>query len=1155
MKLPKTPALVAGIFALMLLASIGHCATLVWTNTAGGVWGTSSNWFPNLVPGSSDDAIITNAGTFTVTLNTSLTVGSLTLGGSSGQQRLATAAYTLTLNSNSVVNGSGVLALDGGALNGSGALTVIGLLNWTGGQISPGYVVTVATNGTLVLAGVNGSGYVSFGVITNAGTVQLVSGNLQLENYYGGITGGLFNQASGVVELTADVSITAAYNTPVFVNQGTLVKSGGINTSTIYPYFINSGTVEANTGTISINGLGASFGAGCTFLGTGQTVLSANTVTLNGSLTSSNLVLAGANLSGSTALNGVLTWTSGQINSDCALTVTPGAVLTLAGVNGSAYVSFGVITNTGTVQLVSGNLQLENYYGGITGWLFNQPSGVVNLAADVSITAAYNTPELVNQGTVLKSGGTHTSAIQPYLNNSGTVEANTGTINLNNLGTTLNAGSAFLGAGQTLLSTSTVTLNGSLTSSNLVLAGANLSGSAALSGVLTWTSGQINRDCTLTVTPGAVLALAGVNGSAYVSFGVITNAGTVQLVSGNLQLENYYGGITGWLFNQPSGVVDLAADVSITAAYNTPELVNQGTVLKSGGTHTSAIQSYLNNSGTVEANTGTIDFNDLGATLNTGSSFLGAGQILLSGGTVTFNGSLSSSNLVMAGAVFGGNGMLDGVLTWTSGQINRGGALTVNSDGVLIFAGTSGSTYVNFGVITNLGMVQLTSGSLQLNNYYGGISGWLFNQPAGVVEFTSDVSIAAAYNTPEIVNQGTLVKVGGTNTSTIQPALSNVGGALGAISGTLSLGGNNFVQNGGTVFVNLGGTNTGQSGALTGVGSATLGGLLTVTLTNGFVPALGSQYHILSSSSRSGALSPLNIPSGLGVSYSNSGVYLTVTNTVNLAPAITVQPTNVTVPYAGSVLLSVAATGMTPLSYQWFWNGAALSDGGAVSGSASPSLVLNGITDDNAGKYCVTVSNSYGSVTSVVAKVSVLNCTAPPTGLVSWWPGNGNALDIVSGNNGVLSNGVTYTPAEVGQGFAFMNNHAGVVVGNPTNLQLQSFTIEAWIQRASTNMASSDPTAVNGSGLLFSYGLDGYGLGIFTNGALFLSQIDVTNVSSAAAVTDTNLHHVAVTAASKRHRFLLPGWRSVCGQRDFQPWLQFQHIGRHRRARGQSQWN
>jgi hypothetical protein len=69
---------------------------------------------------------------------------------------------------------------------------------------------------------------------------------------------------------------------------------------------------------------------------------------------------------------------------------------------------------------------------------------------------------------------------------------------------------------------------------------------------------------------------------------------------------------------------------------------------------------------------------------------------------------------------------------------------------------------------------------------------------------------------------------------------------------------------------------------------------------------------------------------------------------------------------------------MTPLSYQWFWNGAVLSDGGAVSGSASPNLALNGVTDNNAGNYSVIVTNSYGSVTSVVATLTVLNCTAPP---------------------------------------------------------------------------------------------------------------------------------------------------------------------------------
>jgi len=129
----------------------------------------------------------------------------------------------------------------------------------------------------------------------------------------------------------------------------------------------------------------------------------------------------------------------------------------------------------------------------------------------------------------------------------------------------LNAGSLFQGAGQTLLSGSTVTLNGSLTSFNLILAGAALSGDAVLSGVLTWTSGQINPNSTLTIPAGAALVLAGGSGATYINYGVITNLGTIQLVSGNLELDDQYDGINGWLFNEPSGVVELTSDVSITS--------------------------------------------------------------------------------------------------------------------------------------------------------------------------------------------------------------------------------------------------------------------------------------------------------------------------------------------------------------------------------------------------------------------------------------------------------------------------------------------------------------------------------------------------------------------------------------------------------------
>ena len=59
---------------------------------------------------------------------------------------------------------------------------------------------------------------------------------------------------------------------------------------------------------------------------------------MNGSITSSNLILAGATLYANGVLNGLLTWTSGQLgDSDTTLTLATNATLVLAGVNGNSY--------------------------------------------------------------------------------------------------------------------------------------------------------------------------------------------------------------------------------------------------------------------------------------------------------------------------------------------------------------------------------------------------------------------------------------------------------------------------------------------------------------------------------------------------------------------------------------------------------------------------------------------------------------------------------------------------------------------------------------------------------------------------------------------------------------------------------------------------
>ena len=52
-------------------------ATLVWTNLAGGNWNAAASWSPNLVPVAGDSAVITNSGTYVVTLNAPATLAAL----------------------------------------------------------------------------------------------------------------------------------------------------------------------------------------------------------------------------------------------------------------------------------------------------------------------------------------------------------------------------------------------------------------------------------------------------------------------------------------------------------------------------------------------------------------------------------------------------------------------------------------------------------------------------------------------------------------------------------------------------------------------------------------------------------------------------------------------------------------------------------------------------------------------------------------------------------------------------------------------------------------------------------------------------------------------------------------------------------------------
>jgi hypothetical protein len=125
-------------------------------------------------------------------------------------------------------------------------------MNWSGGTVSGG-PLTVAGNGVLNLEG-NGTVYLQNGALTNAGTVNWLSGGLNLYTCGSPATGPVVNLAGALWNIQCDQGL--GYNCGLgtngyFQNAGTVQKSAGTGTTTLDIPFYNSGVVEALQGTLN----------------------------------------------------------------------------------------------------------------------------------------------------------------------------------------------------------------------------------------------------------------------------------------------------------------------------------------------------------------------------------------------------------------------------------------------------------------------------------------------------------------------------------------------------------------------------------------------------------------------------------------------------------------------------------------------------------------------------------------------------------------------------------------------------------------------------------------------------------------------------------------------------------------------------------------
>ena len=385
--------------------------------------------------------------------------------------------------------------------------------------------------------------------------------------------------------------------------------------------------------------------------------------------------------------------------------------------------------------------------------------------------------------------------------------------------------------------------------------------------------------------------------------------------------------------------------------------------------------------------------------------------------------------------------------------------------------------------------------------------------------------------------QGKTLALNGTVTGS-----GNLNGDAGAtlnIGGTGALGTLNFVSGSRTLSA--------MTMNRTSSGAATLGNDLTIgaslTLTNGIVN-VGTNTLSLDSAATASRTNGY-VVGNLKKTFGATGTFTFPVGTGSSGNAYSPVDANLTAGTDNSLTVKAAA-GQEPHvsgnALQRYWTL-------ANSGSITANLTFHYLAGDVVGsesiykifKYDTSLHQFTPDLLNTTSHFATLNnvssfsnwtlaegCETPPSGLTSWWPGDGKAIDVQGVYNGILRNGATFATGKVGQAFSFDGVDDFVKLPDnffpyPTSgTSTTAFTCDAWFKTATTGVILgqqvTDPFTNPGSYVPGLY----VGTDHKLHASIFYGN-NTNTLTSSANVDDNVFHHVAVTYDGTTQTLYLDG--------------------------------